>query len=130
MKKLRSNIPIRSLFSQKFRIERKKKWIIIAGILLLVICYLLFVLTNDIPSLRKLLRYEIPQTTKILDRKGLLLYDIYTEQNRTLVKLQDVPQYLKEATIAIEDKDFYRHGGIDPVGGILRAAKETILHHR
>jgi len=61
------------------------------------------------------------------DRTGKLLYDVYTEQNRTLVKLSDTPLHLQQATIAIEDKDFYRHQGINPIGGIARAIKDTLL---
>ncbi len=104
------------------------KLVIIGFILfLLIIFFFLFNVFKDLPSPKKLLSYEIPQTTKILDRKGSLLYEIYTEQNRTLVKLSDVPIYLRQATIAIEDKDFYRHKGINPIGGILRALKETLF---
>ncbi len=111
----------------RFLIPRKIIFIIFI-IFLLSIVYFLFSVFRDLPSPTKLLSYEIPQTTKILDRKGSLLYEIYTEQNRTLVKLSDVPVYLRQATIAIEDKDFYRHKGINPIGGILRALKETFFH--
>ena len=56
---------------------------------------LLIPILKDLPSPSNLLSYEIPQTTKIFDRNGTLLYDIYTEQNRTLVKLSDIPKYLQ-----------------------------------
>jgi len=98
--------------------------------LLFTIFYLLFTIFSDLPSPAKLASYEIPQTTKIFDRSEKLLYEIYTDQNRTLVKLTDMPIYLRQATIAIEDKDFYRHQGINPVGGILRAVKETLLRQK
>ena len=62
-----------------------------------------------------------------MDRGGKLLYEIYADQNRTLVKLQDLPDFVKQTTVAIEDKDFYKHRGINPIGGIVRAIKETIL---
>jgi 1A family penicillin-binding protein len=104
-----------------------KKILLIAGLFLLsIICFLFFVILKDLPSPSKLSSYEIPQTTKIYDRNGQLLYEIYTEQNRTLVKLADVPLYLRQATISIEDKDFYKHKGVDPIGGMLRAVKENI----
>ncbi len=108
----------------------KKKWQSLFLFILLVFCYLLFLFIKDIPSLKKLSFYEIPQTSKILDREGKLLYELYTEQNRTLVKLQEMPLYLRQAIIAIEDKDFYHHQGINPVGGILRALKDTILKRK
>ena len=97
---------------------------IISLIFFILIFYLLIL--KDLPSPSKLSSYEVPQTTKIYDRNGTLLYDIYTGQNRTLVKLTDIPLYLRQATIAIEDKDFYKHQGINPFGGILRALKDTI----
>jgi len=84
----------------------------------------IFVL-KDLPSPANLGKYDIPLSTKIYDRRGTLLFDIFSDQNRTQVPLSDIPKYLQEATIAIEDKDFYKHGGIDPVGGILRAAAAT-----
>jgi penicillin-binding protein 1C len=68
-------------------------------------------------------------STKLLDRNGKLIYEIYADQRRTPVKLTDVPPYLKEATISIEDKDFYKHGGFS-VTGILRAAYKTVFQQQ
>lgn len=68
-------------------------------------------------------------STKLLDRNGKLIYEIYADQRRTPVKLEDVPQYLKEATISIEDKDFYKHGGFS-VTGIARAAYKTVFQRQ
>jgi 1A family penicillin-binding protein len=62
------------------------------------------------------------------DRNGKLLYEIYKDQNRTITKLSDLPKYIYQATIAIEDKDFYTHSGVSFWGGILRAAKDTIMN--
>jgi 1A family penicillin-binding protein len=58
-------------------------------------------------------------STVILDRNGETLYDIYQNQNRLPVKFDEIPEYLKKATIAVEDKDFYKHQGLSPMG-ILR----------
>jgi membrane peptidoglycan carboxypeptidase len=70
----------------------------------------------------KQLTYQSPAlTTKIFDRNGTLLYQIYAQQNRTLIPLSSIPVHLREATIAIEDKNFYKNSGID-VGAIIRAA--------
>jgi len=63
-------------------------------------------------------------TTKIVDRKGRLLYKIYKDQSRTLIHLDDLPPYVSQAIIAIEDKGFYRHFGISP-RGIIRAFLEN-----
>lgn len=85
-------------------------------------------LSKDLPSPYKLTNREVEQSTQILDRGGELLYDIYGNKNRTLVSLKDIPQYLKDATIAIEDKSFYTHQGFDIVG-IARSFKEIALDH-
>lgn len=111
-------------------LKKKKSFLWIGIIIILFFAYILFGVFNDLPSPSKLASYEIPQTSKIMDRNGELLYEIYTDQNRTLVKLSDVPLYLRQATIAIEDKDFYRHQGVNPVGGILRAFKETVFRQQ
>lgn len=111
---------------------RNRVFLITGGLFLVlfVIGILLFTILKDLPSPSKLSLYDIPQTTKIFDRSENLLYEIYTDQNRTLVKLSDIPLFLQQATIAIEDKDFYKHQGINPVGGILRAVKETAVHQK
>jgi 1A family penicillin-binding protein len=76
------------------------------------------IMAFSLPSPEKVLRRE-GFSTKILDRNGRVLYDIYADQNRTPVELSEVPKYLRDATVAIEDKNFYLHKGFDPIG-ILR----------
>ncbi|MEK9146948.1 MAG: PBP1A family penicillin-binding protein [Patescibacteria group bacterium] len=83
-------------------------------------------LTRDLPSPRQLETRQLAQTTKIYDRGGKLLFNVYEDQNRTVVPLAQIPQNLKLATIAIEDKDFYKHRGFD-IYGIIRAARQTIF---
>jgi 1A family penicillin-binding protein len=83
---------------------------------------------KDLPSPAKLAQYNVPIATKIYDRNGNLLFDIFADQNRTPVLLSEMPKYLQEATISIEDKDFYKHQGINLVGGILRALVVDVTH--
>src|SRR3989304_8059227 len=71
----------------------------------------------NLPSPDKIVRRE-GFSTKILDRNGEVLYDIYQDQKRIPVKFEDVPDYLKQATISIEDKNFYKHEGFDILGMI------------
>jgi len=89
-----------------------------------------FLILKDLPSPTKLGSYDIPISTKIYDRNDKLLFDIFAEQNRTPVPLSDIPKYAQQATIAIEDKDFYRHGGINPLGGVVRAMVATVTRGR
>src|SRR3989344_4329876 len=96
---------------------------------LITIFFLIFAAwfaTRDLPSPKQLETRQLPQTTKIYDRNGKLLYNIFNDQNRTVVPLSEIPDNLKKATIAIEDKDFYKHRGFD-VYGIARAARKTVF---
>lgn len=69
----------------------------------------------DLPSVNGI--YKPPQlTTKILDRKGRVLYKFYQDQNRSWVKYEQIPKSLVEATVAIEDKEFFEHKGISIKG--------------
>ncbi len=70
-----------------------------------------------------------PVSTKIFDRNGKLIYEIYTDKRRTPVKLSDIPVNLRDATISIEDKDFYKHQGLSYTG-IARAVFNTIVRHQ
>lgn len=104
-----------------------KNWQLLLWFIPLIIVILSYVLIfKDLPSPTKLGNYDVPVSTKIYDRNGQLLFDIFAEQNRTPVSLGQIPKYVQEATIAIEDKDFYKHGGINLVGGMIRAAVATL----
>jgi len=74
---------------------------------------------KDLPSPQGLSK-PLPLTTKIYDRNGKLLYKFFREQDRTKVKLEQIPLYVRQATIAIEDKNFYFHKGFS-LRGIARA---------
>ncbi|HET9946510.1 MAG TPA: transglycosylase domain-containing protein [Patescibacteria group bacterium] len=84
-------------------------------------------LTHFLPDPSSLGQQPFPQTTKIYDRNHTLLYQFYATQNRTLVKLKDIPLPLQQATIAIEDKNFYQNPGFDIVA-IIRAAIADLKH--
>lgn len=79
-----------------------------------------FTLFKDLPKPGILKTREQVVSSKIYDRNGNLLYKIYKNENRTLVDLKQIPKYVKEATIAIEDADFYSHPGFS-LRGITRA---------
>ncbi|MBI5449647.1 penicillin-binding protein [Candidatus Gottesmanbacteria bacterium] len=113
---------------QKFRMRSAMYtfWLLPMGLILL--SYLL--VFKDLPSPANLGKYDVPLSTKVYDRNGILLFDIYAQQNRTPVPLSDIPKYVQQATIAIEDKDFYKHNGIDPIRGIIRAMVATATKHQ
>ncbi len=100
----------------------------VVGFLLLLFASVIFFATQ-IPSPQDLTNRDIAASTKIYDRNGELLYDIYAAQNRTPIKLNQVPVYVTQATISIEDKDFYKHSGFS-IPGIARSVFELIVHRK
>ena len=90
---------------------------------------LLFALFTLLPNPKNMQLANFPQTTKILDRNHKLLYAMYANQDRIIVPLSDIPQNLKDATIAIEDKNFYKNPGFD-IASIIRAFFADITHKR
>jgi len=90
--------------------------------LVFVFLPLVFVIfLQELPNPKQLSFQSPSLTTKIFDRNGTLLYQIYAQQNRTLIPLSSIPKYLQKATIAIEDKNFYDNSGVD-ITAIIRAA--------
>ena len=67
-----------------------------------------FFVLKDIPSAAKIAQNNYPQSTKIYDRDGNLLYTIYSTRNQSFVELSRIPKVIQQATIATEDKDFYK----------------------
>lgn len=66
----------------------------------------------DIPDLSSFENRKVQQSTKIYDRTGeVLLYDLHQDIKRTVIPYEEMSDYLKEATIAIEDERFYSHNG-------------------
>ncbi len=87
----------------------------------LVLGAYVFVLSRNLPSFEEIVNRQVQQSTKIYDRTGeILLYELSGGQKRTLVPLNEIPKYLKDATVAIEDQNFY-NGPAFSVKGMLRA---------
>ena len=80
---------------------------------------------KDLPSPSKLSQ-QTGYSTVFLDREGKVLYDMYKDKNRVPVTFEEIPKTLKEATIAIEDKNFYKHKGISETG-MIRAVFNMFL---
>jgi 1A family penicillin-binding protein len=109
------------------RNKRKKfivlwlKRIVLAGIaaVMLFSIYLIGAFawySRSLPDPNKILERDLAQSTKIYDRTGeTVLYDIHGDQKRTLVKLDEIPEYVQHATISAEDRFFYEHSGFNIV---------------
>ena len=76
---------------------------------------------KDLPSPNKINSRISAQTTKIYDRTGQnLLIEVYGDKNRSIIEFNQMPQCIKDATVALEDKNFYKQGAFSPAG-IARA---------
>jgi len=87
---------------------------------------------SQLPLINGIAQHSLFQTTRIYDRNGHLLYELYDHQQdrgrRTYINYSDISPYLVNATVATEDHTFWTNGGVD-LGGIARAAFENLQHH-
>ena len=79
-----------------------------------------------LPNPMNLTRHPSPASTRLLDRQGRIIYEIYESQRRTPVSLSSLPKHLIDATLAAEDKDFYKHSGFS-LRGISRALTRNLI---
>jgi 1A family penicillin-binding protein len=92
-----------------------------AAFFLLSGMFFLWAASLKIPDIESLGSRKVTQSAKIYDRTGtLLLYDLNKDTQRTIVPLEDISRNVKNATVAIEDAQFYQHRGIR-VTSIIRA---------
>lgn len=100
-----------------------QRWFMIAACLSgILLSGAILWLTWDLPDIRQLEANLVQPSVRINDRNGVMLYEIM-EQNggrHTAVSLAQIPEYLKQATIATEDRKFYSNPGVD-LEGISRA---------
>jgi len=104
---------------------KTKPSIIISFILFVFISFSVYSFFNSLPDPKSLGTQPPALSTKIYDRHGQLLYKIYQDQNRTLISLDKLPNYVIQATLIAEDKNFYHHFGIS-FTGIIRALKNNL----
>ncbi len=79
---------------------------------------IIFILTSrDLPDPNQLLERNIEQTTTIYDREEeTILYQLHGDVNRKIVQLDELPEYMKQATLTAEDRNFYEHKGFSLTG--------------
>lgn len=94
-----------------------------------LICFLVFLFgvafvfawfSKDLPTPGNIKKRQAAQSSAILDRNGNVLYQLSGDERRTVIKSEDIPENIKNATVALEDKDFYHHFGVD-FRGVARA---------
>lgn len=107
----------------------KFSFIGLIGLILLMI-FLFIWYGRELPAPGKLIAAQANQSSGIYDRNGELLYSVYQDQNRIYVNLKDIPKYLQQGTIAIEDKNFYQNKGFSITGYIRGLLIDPILRRR
>lgn len=115
--------------AKKFSKTRRTLFVFLCLLMGLLVAFgLLYIfLLRNLPSPTKLTSTTGSYSTQIYDRNKVLLYTIYSDRNQSFIPLNKIPKKLQQATIAIEDKDFYRHGAVD-IRGIARAAYSIAFH--
>ncbi|MFA6185238.1 MAG: PBP1A family penicillin-binding protein [Candidatus Shapirobacteria bacterium] len=104
---VRTRVKSRSFWFNFFRVALILLAVGVVTILVLFVWY-----SKDLPSPTKVVRRD-GYSSKVYDRNGNALFDIYNDAKREPVVAEDIPDYLKKATVAVEDKSFYTHSGID-----------------
>ncbi len=93
-------------------------FLVLAAIILLVVTVAaaagaVAAVTRNMPSLAELQSQRVAQTTVIYDRTGAAIAQLHGATDRIVVSSGQIPQAMKNATVAVEDKRFYEHHGID-----------------
>ncbi|MBN2884467.1 PBP1A family penicillin-binding protein [Patescibacteria group bacterium] len=119
---------------KKKNLKLKHKLIVIVMLLAALGLLAAFILvawaSRDLPNPNQLINREVAQSTKIYDRSGEhILYEIHGEEKRTLINLEEVPDSVKNATISIEDKNFYKHGGFS-IWAMVRTVITNVIYNR
>lgn len=99
---------------------------LIAAVLTGLLSLLIFILSINLPSVETLKTWKPPEATVVYDAKDRPFGDVAV-QRRYYVSLEDIPKHVRQAFISAEDRNFYKHFGIDPVA-ILRATIANIRH--
>ena len=107
--------------------------------LVLLFLFVLSVAGGSLTGLLIAYQGDLPQIETLEDYKPSIISEIYSDEGnviaefaverRVVIPFEEIPQYLKDALVATEDKHFYRHPGIDPTG-IARAAYVNLVQGR
>ncbi len=94
----------------------------------LYVSYIYF--TTELPEAEDLANLSVPESTRIYDREGkVLFYEVYKDEKRTVIPAEQIPDAIRHATLSMEDGSFYSHGAFD-WRGLLRAAFVNLISGR
>jgi len=112
----------------KFSWKKFKTWtlrIVLGFVLLILLMFAWY--AKDLPTPGKIKHRQAAAATQIFDRNGNELYAIHGDTKRIMISSADVPETIKEATITAEDRNFYKHHGIN-IRSIARALLYNLTH--
>jgi len=100
-----------------------------AGLIIVVMgISTIFIASFKIPDFSSFGDRKIVNSTKIYDRTGeILLYDIHQDIRRTNIAFEDMGTHIKNATVAVEDAEFYNHSGVR-VSSTIRAVLSNVFN--
>lgn len=101
--------------------------ILITALVLFAAGFILY-LVNDIPSVVALKHLKNKPVSSVYDVNDQLTY-LFVPDNRVFVQYNKIPKHVKQAFLAAEDADFFKHGGVDPLS-ILRAFVKNVMYGR
>lgn len=120
----KTGIAYKRLFPNKVK---KSKVIAVSLIgLILLFTLPLIVLYSRLPNISEIKYYHPDQSTEITDINNVILTKVYNEENRIVVPIKDLPPYVSNAVVSMEDERFYKHKGVD-LKGISRAFVSMIV---
>ncbi len=113
--------------------KRKYLWLKITAIVVLLLCIVglgmaagaIFAISRNLPSLEDLRRRPNAVNTTVYDSHGEVIAELRGAENRVLVLSTDIPDVMKQATVATEDARYYTHHGVD-FQGVMRAVLENV----
>jgi len=128
---------LQKFIPRRFQKKKKEGWLkkllitltLWGGVIFILLSGFVFlwISTFKMPDLNSFEERKITQSTKIYDSTGeILLYDVFQNIKRTIIPFSDISRHVKNATIAIEDTEFYEHNGIKPTA-IVRAVLTNLL---
>jgi len=96
----------------------------LAGVIILTI--IIAILSIGLPDVRDIDKLSVAQSTTIYDREGNVLYVKHGEENRKYISYEEMSEQIINATVSIEDDEFWKHSGFD-LPGIVKAGLHEVF---
>lgn len=124
------NLRIKNTTTQKFNKKKIRYWalrVFLAGLIFVVILFAWF--AKDLPTPGKIKNMQLASSTQLFDRNGKPIYALHGDVKRNVVEADAIAPVAKQATVAAEDKDFYKNHGIE-LKSIARALYNNLTHKK